>query len=181
MMKQSVIDKLAEFQTLDTLTIPQIRYVVKNVEGDPKLERKFSRLIVRSVRELNRIPANVQIELIDFSDKAVGAISELLHPSAQAHIVENYPDDLYLLIRKCLTFNVIDESLWKVLVKDLKEGDASLANAKIRKLLARKDCPEFFASAVRKLQKPVGDSVKTPDVNVRKAISAARTVKRTKE
>ena len=199
--------KLNDLIGVDDMTLSEVKLVIKYWEDCP---RRLHGNVIRSIRNLEKIPSQVQMDLIDLSARATRAIGELLCVNAQNMILEeeDFEADIPLVVRKANTFAEISESLWKHLAACAKKGELSALQT--RRLAQRKDCPTLFAKAagytpatfakaqvktgtvkpVRKSEKPVKKTVaierpavkpaKAPLVKPAKAVISGSTAKTVK-
>ena len=137
-------EKLNALIGVSDMDLSEVKLVLKYWDECPK---RLHGGVIRSIKNLDKIPASVQLDLINASERATRAIGELLSVEAQDLIIdtEDFEDDLLLIVRKASTFAEISDKLWLELVKAVKNEE--LTRATIRRLVARRDCPVKFAKA----------------------------------
>ena len=142
MATSATLAKLNALLGVNDMEVSEIRLVVRHWDDAP---RKLHTNVINSVKTLDKIPAALQADLLEVSEKSVRAIGELLCVEAQDLVISEYQEDLPIIMRKAFEFKTISENLWKKLSAAAKSGTLTTAN--IRKLIARKDCPATFAKA----------------------------------
>ena len=134
----------------DELVAADIRFAARNDqlatdELTPREYRKLVRKIVAALRSMESIPSALQVECVTLYDGATRAIGELLSVEAQEAVIDEFKEDLPILMRNAVKYKHIAEALWKKLALSAKRGELS-ARA-VKKLSARADCPPQFLKA----------------------------------
>ena len=131
----------------DDLVAADIRFAARNDqlatdELTPREYRKLVRKIVAALRSMESIPSALQVECVTLYDGATRAIGELLSVEAQEAVLDEFEDDLPILMRNAVKYKHIAEALWKKLALSAKRGE--LSARVVKKLSARTDCPPQF-------------------------------------
>lgn len=177
------LNKLVELLSVEeTLEVADIRFAARHdelatSELTPREYRKLVRKIVQALRSLETIPAALQVECVTLYDGATRAIGELLAVEAQEAVIEEFEDDLPILVRNAVKYKHIAEPLWKKLALAAKRGE--LSARVVKKLSARTDCPpQFLKLAGVKTETAAKQRVKeavTKTTRVRKSVKNADT------
>ena len=204
MTTNATLEKLDAMVGNNDLTLAEIKFVLKHWDDAARKLRNTN--VIASVKAMDKIPAAVQIELIQSSDRATRAIGELLCVEAQDMILkgEDYGNDLAIVERLAAKLTHISDMMWRHFASLAKSSDLSARTVKA--LTARRDCPPAFAKAagltkaefekgqakaavgsrpVRKTAETTVKAAKKPSVgddedfkDSKRVASAARTVKR---
>lgn len=140
-----VLNKLESLIGISDLTNAELKFILTNW---PDAARKLQAQVVRTFKDMDKIPAALQMLFIEMDERAARAIGELLCVEAQDLILSDsaFDADIPILVTKSVEFKAISEALWKRLAKMSKEG--TLKAIIIKKLCARNDVHPGFLRAV---------------------------------
>lgn len=142
MTTDRILDKLDTLAT-SSLEIRDVRFALKYWND---ASQKLRRNVLTWFKAQQRIPAALQTELVDLSDRAVHVIADL-NPDVQHLVLSDraFKDDRPVLLSKARGYSHIHEDLWKLLTRAAKAGE--LRPVVARALAKHKDCPETFLKA----------------------------------
>lgn len=139
------IEKLDGLVGVTDLTNAELKFVLNNWDDAP---RKVQTQVVRTFKDLPKIPPALQCLFIEMDPRAAKTIGELMCVEAQELILGDkaFADDVAVLIAKAHEFKAISEALWKALAMRAKRGE--LKAVAVKRLAARKDVhPNFLKLA----------------------------------